>query len=196
MDDKAGLHVPKYMHAGSRKHWKGRTTAARKSGTAKKRSKPAPDRNSSQAWATALLKALPKPFQNLAARWGFIACDKQHSPPLSPVSGSWQDTNMSHHYQAGFPDWAYRSSDERVPELQLHLDLSSLSTDKSRSKQLAIRPMYRTTGSSLAKKGRSDSMDLQSNARRSASTGGKYSASCVVLKGAPLQVAVGVVLLC
>ena len=198
-DDKAGLHVSRNVHAGGRKHWKGQATAARKSETAKKRSKPVPGRNRSQAWATALLKALPQPFQDLAARWGFAACHKQHSPSLSPVSGSGRDTDISHYHQVSFPDWASRSSGQRAPELRLNLDLSSSSfhnMDKGSSRQMATKPIHRAAGGSGAKKGRSGSMDVQSDAKRSAFSGGEYKAWYVFLEDVPLHLAVGIVSLC
>lgn len=187
------------MHAGGRKHWKGQATAARKSETAKKRSKPVPGRKRSQAWATALLKALPQPFQDLAARWGFAACHKQHSPSLSPVSGSGLDTDISHYHQVSFPDWASRSSGQRAPELHLNLDLSSSSfhnMDKGSSRQMATNPIHRAAGGSGAKKDRSESMDVQSDAKRSAFSGGEYKAWCVSLEDVPLHLAVGIVSLC
>ena len=152
-----------------------------------------PGRNRSQAWATALLKALPQPFQDLAARWGFAACHKQHSPSLSPVSGSGRDSDISYYHQVSFSDWASRSSGQRAPELQLNLDLSSSSfhnMDKGSSRQMATKPIHRAAGSSGAKKGRSESMDVQSDAKRSAFSGGKYKAGCVFLEDVPLHLAV------
>lgn len=164
------------VHAGGEIHWKRQARATKLLETPQGRSKPAVGRERSKAWGAVLLQALPQPFQNLAARWGFAPSDRQqsqslHSPSMTSASVSGWEAQMSQQQHGIRPGWPSESSGHRPP--QLHLCLSSSSIHGPDPKLMMLKPSYSLSGSLGGKKGRTSSMDQESSAKRSALSGGE-----------------------
>lgn len=160
-----------HLHAGATGCWKKQATAPREPHTPQERTKPAAGTEKSKAWGAALLRALPQPFQDLAARWGLAPSPggrQQQSSPDSALASDWE-LDKSQNRQAS---WSSDSSEHRPLQLQLCLSSSSIHDAEMAAAGQLIPSSDHSSRESM-KKSRSNFMDEESKAKRHALIGGE-----------------------